>query len=147
MAVKHFRPSKNGRFGIEVDSTAFGNPGPISPVAVASSTVVYPLLTPLRKSYVERIGLNIGTLAAGAGTITVQFFVRNSVGAKNNALTAAFDLKTGTTLTVREVAITASDSNRVVQEGDYLAADIVASSTITTQPANLLAVVELLPQE
>ncbi len=142
MAITHFQP-KAGRYGVQNTHVEFGNAGPISPVAVASSTVVYRTGTPLRKAYVDRIGLLIGTLAAGSAAITAQFFLRNSVGSKNVALTATFDLKTGSTLTVRNVPITATEVQRNVLEGDYLAVDIVAAGTITQQPVDLFAMVEL----
>jgi hypothetical protein len=142
MAINHFQP-RPGRFGTMLTHAEFGNPGPIAPVAVASSTVAYRIATPKSKAYLEKINFLIGTLPTGSGTITAQWFIRNSVGSKSDAQTAATDLKTGSTLTNRAVAFTATENQRYLLDGDYLACDIVASGTITLQPADFLGTVEL----
>jgi hypothetical protein len=146
MANNYFRPLP-GRFGIQVEQSVIGNPGPISPVAVASSTVTYKRGLPVGKYFVEKIGYFIGTLAAGSLAITAQVFRRNSVGAVNQALTAAFDLKAGSINTNLAVAISATEQNRYFAPGDYVAVDLVAAGTITTQPADLFVTVELAVRE
>lgn len=147
MAYKFFRP-KRGRDGVMVDSHGFGNPGALSPVAVASNTVIYRVATSLGKGYIERIGLLCGTLPTGNSTITIQFFRRRASGSVSAALTAAFDLKAGATaLTNTEVPITATENNRYMAEGDYIAYDVVAAGTITQQPVDLVGRVEVLRQE
>ena len=70
-------------------------------------------------------------------------FRRNSSGSVNQALTGTFDLKTGTAAdTVANIPITATDAQRVKQDGDYFAVDIVAAGTITLQPSNLFVTIE-----
>jgi hypothetical protein len=141
MAFNWFRP-RPGRYGIEVITCEYGNPGPILPVAVASSTVIYRNATPRRRLYVESLSVQIGTLATGSSTITIRPFKRNSIGAVSVALAAAFDLKTGTVDNAQAVAVTATDSQRTFQDGDYIAWDIVAAGTITQQPVDLFMVSE-----
>jgi hypothetical protein len=136
MAYNHYKPMP-GRFGTMVEIINGGNPGPIAPVAVASSTVAYKMPGPAGKFYVEKIGLFIGTLATGSAAITVQAFKRNSVGSVSVALTAATDIKAGSINTARNIPITATDAQRTLQVGDYLAFDIVAAGTITLQPSDL----------
>jgi len=141
MAEVHFRP-KPGRFGAQITHLDQGNPGTISPAVGASGTTTYKIATPSRKMYIDHCFYQINTLAAGGAAITGQFFLRNSVGAKSVALTGTFDLKTGSQNTVLKPAITASENQRFVQPGDYLALDIVAAGTVTTQPTDVLYGVE-----
>ena len=146
MAINYFRPLP-GRLGIQVEHVTIGNPGAISPVAVASSTVAYKRAFPYGKYYLEKVSSFIGTLAAGGAAITAQVFKRNSVGALSVALTGTIDLKTGSVNTILPVTITASEANRYFAAGDYLAVDLVAAGTITTQPADLFVTAELAVRE
>lgn len=143
MANNRFAP-KPARFGIETAYLVLGNPGPIAPVAVASSTVTYRIGTPKRRLFVETASVLMGTLPTGSLAITAQVFKRNSVGALNQAITGTFDLKAGVAaLTVALIPITATDAQRSLKEGDYLAVDIVAAGTITQQPVDLFIPVEV----
>lgn len=146
MANNYFRPLP-GRFGVMLEHVSIGNPGPISPVAVASSTVAYKRAFPRGKYFVESVSSFIGTLAAGGAAITAQVFRRNSVGSVSVALTGTIDLKAGSANTVLSVPVTATEQNRYIQPGDYLAVDIVAAGTITTQPADLFVSVEVAVRE
>jgi hypothetical protein len=141
MALNHFRPRAH-RFGTELVQVTVGNPGPISPVAVASSTVIYKAPLARGRYFLEKLSLFIGTLAAGGGTILGQVAKRNSVGSVDVDQTATFDLETGSVNTARALTISATDAQRYFNEGDYLAFDVVASGTITQQPADLFVVAE-----
>lgn len=136
MARNFYQPRAH-RFGTMLIQGGVGNPGPIAPVAVASSTVVYKFANANGRYFLEKLSLFIGTLAAGSAAITAQAFRRNSVGSVSQALSAATDLKTGSVNVARVIAITANEQNRYFQDGDYFAVDIVAAGTITTQPADL----------
>lgn len=143
MAYNRFR-ARPGRYGIDVTHLQMGNPGPIAPVAVASSTVTYRVGSPRRRQYVETVSVLMGTLPTGSAAITAQVFKRNSVGALNQAITGAFDLKAGVAaLTVGNIPITATESQRTLQDGDYYAVDIVAAGTITQQPVDLFVTIEI----
>lgn len=142
MALNYFRPRPH-RIGIETNQVGMGNPGNISPAAVASSTVIYKAPPVNGRYFLEKLSLFIGTLAAGSAAITAQAFKRNSVGSVNVALSAATDLKTGSVNTVRAIAITATEAQRYFNDGDYFAVDVVAAGTITTQPADLFVKAEL----
>lgn len=143
MANNRFAP-KPSRFGIECAYLVHGNPGPLAPVAVASNTVIYRVGTPKRKLYLETVSVHLGTLPTGSAAITAQVFKRNSVGALSQALTGAFDLKAGVAaLTVANIPITATDSQRTTKEGDYFAVDVVAAGTITQQPVDEFIALEV----
>lgn len=142
MALNYFRPRPH-RIGTELNQLHVGNPGPISPVAVASSTVTYKVPPANGRYFLEKLSLFIGTLAAGSLAITAQAFKRNSVGSVNVALSAATDLKAGSVNTVRAIVISATEAQRYFNDGDYLAVDLVAAGTITTQPADLYVKAEL----
>jgi hypothetical protein len=142
MPLNYFRPRPH-RIGTELIQVGIGNPGALSPVAVASSTVIYKFAPANGRYFLEKLSLFIGTLAAGSAAITAQAFRRNSVGSVSQALSAATDLKTGSVNVVRSVAISATEQNRYFQDGDYFAVDIVAAGTITQQPVDLYVKAEL----
>lgn len=143
MANNRFAP-KPGRYGIECAYLQMGNPGALAPVAVASSTVTYRVASPRRKLFAETVSVLMGTLPTGSAAITAQVFKRNSVGALNQAITGAFDLKAGVAaLTVGAIPITATDAQRTMKDTDYLAIDIVAAGTITQQPVDLFITTEV----
>lgn len=148
MAEKHFRP-KPGRFGVMVEGTTTGNTGTLSPTIGGTATTTYRFPTAFRKYYVERCSAQASTLIGSGGAVTGQWFIRNATGAKSVALTATQNLLTAamTANVVLNVPVTATDAQRVVQEGDYLALDIVAAAAITQQPADFFSSVEMLAQE
>lgn len=140
-----FRPTA-GRFGnmLEFATQSIGTGG-TTVANTTTTTVIIP--TPFSKLYVDRLSIAATVAAASAGTVTVQFFKQS--GATKTALTAATSIKndvlTGANAAVYSVAITGADPARLVQQGDCLIADIVASGTVTTQPtAELQAALSLI---
>lgn len=136
---------KPHRSGIMPCLVQLGNPGALSPVAVASDTVTYPVATPFARSFVGRISAQAGIKPAGSSTITATVFKRNATGSVEVALTGAFDLTALVNGTVANVPILSglTQAERSLRAGDYLAVDIVAAGTITTQPSDLYFTVEL----
>ena len=132
-----FRP-KPGNFGqnLTIESVAVGTGG--TSVADTATTSVC-IATPMRK--VQLVGIAINALVAGAstGAITVQAFKRNNSIASpaDVTLTATKSIKSDVITTLQKsytIAITGTDAGTIFQAGDILRIDVVAASTVTTQP-------------
>lgn len=129
-----FRPLP-GRFGnmLEFLDVAIGTGG-TTVADSATTTVVIP--TPNTKSYVDRLSIAASTAAASAGTVTVRVFKQS--GATKTFLMAATSIKsdvvTAATPATYALTITGTDAERLLQPGDCLGCDVVASGTVTTQP-------------
>lgn len=138
---------KAGRFGI---TPVFVTGRQIDAGITASATVKIPVATPFRKLYVEKAGVSAVTLPIGGGAITATLY-KKPVGGTAVALSAAIDLTVAaqTALVVGAVTIlaAATDTQRIVLEGEYLYFDIIAAGTVTTQPAGLVFSIEVLVLE
>lgn len=133
------------RWGIMPVLTVVGNQGNFSPTVAGTATTTVRIPTPFGRAFVGRASAQCRTKVASGGTVTAQLFKRNATGSVNVALTAPFDLKAMTNDVVSNLPIlgTLAPAARNLRAGDYLALDIVASSTISTQPADLYFTVEL----
>lgn len=124
-----------GRFGnlLEFTDATVGTGG--TTIANTATTTII-ISTPFTKCYVDRLSMSATTAAASAGTVTARFFKQS--GATKTFLSAAISLKndviTAATPAVYGIAITGSDTDRLIQPGDCLGCDLVASGTVTTQP-------------
>ena len=128
---------QGGRFGVQLVTTSalVGTIGGTPVVASSTASLIIPV--PYRKS--KLIALSIVGQVAGAavGTMTVQAFRRANTGTPaDKTLTSTADLLTlfATLTKAYNWAITASETNCIFQLGDALRVDMVASSTIATQP-------------
>lgn len=128
-----FRPL-GYRSGVQlvVGSAAIGNGGA---AATPTGTTSVHVAVPREKCKLVSLQILVVTAAAGGGAITAQAFKRAS-GA-STALTATSDL-TATQFTTLDKGyafpITGTDAQTVFQKGDTLRVDVVAASTVTTQP-------------
>lgn len=144
---KRFLPGP-GRLGIHPTLINVGNSGDLAPTVTGSSTVRLRVPTPARKVIVEAVTVQVGTAAAGSGAITAQLFKRAAAtpSSGGTALTSTYDMKSATldTPSAATMSATATAAQRTVQPGEILVIDIVAAGTVTTEPANVSFVVELL---
>ena len=133
-----FRPVSPDRRGTELsaESVAIGTGGRL---ATASATVSYVVPLPRRKVTIKSINVTATVAAAGGGAITVQAF-KVSTGGGAQAITAATSLTNSFLTAVGTFALPLSsglaDGKRLIDggAGDYVRLDIVAASTVTTQP-------------
>jgi hypothetical protein len=105
-------------------STALGTAGPA--LVGTATTNVYVGIPRSKTFFIAGANLTGAVAFAGGSTITAQLF-KNST-----ALTAAADLKAATSGNNIDLAITASDQDRVVAPGDTVYFAIAAATTITT---------------
>ncbi len=137
------RKTKAGRFGTV---PAFFSGKQADAGITASATVVIPVATPRRKTFVERCSVVLQTLPIGSAAITITL-MKKPVASAAIALTAATSLlvATQTALIVAEIALLAAltDSERVVAEGDLLYFNVIAAGTVSTQPVGLVGSVEV----
>lgn len=155
MAYNWFRP-KPDAFG--------GNPvllssGIIAPAGVSSivqsgtTTIMIP--TPTRKLYVRRVSSqqNVvivpGTSTANAGGVGVNLIKLNTGGTATTTISALFALASQTAFVSSAWALASgvTDGARLTAEGDLLAAQIISTTSITTQPTALAINVECLQIE
>lgn len=106
-----------------------------------ATTTVYLAVPAARTFSVESAGFQGPTPAAGATGITAQL-IRNNAGTPVT-LTAAqsikSDVQTGDCI---DCPITATGTNRICNPGDTLRWEVVAATTVTTQP-QLVGVAEI----
>lgn len=138
--LNFFMP-KPGRFGTAVallHGRAQGNIG-------ASGDTEHNFGAVPAKSYISRAVVSAETVPVGAGTVTA---VLRKYDASANAyvtLTSAVDLETLTAKegTALSFLSTLSDAERTLDTGDTLVFLITSSSTISTQPDDLVVNTEL----
>jgi hypothetical protein len=136
-----FRP-KPGRFGVQptLVPVVVGTGG-TSVAGTATTTVVVP--TPRRRCFVESITINGLVAAASTGTVTAQVKKRDASAASDVNLTAATSIESDVITaanTVANVAITGTELQRIVEVGDLLKIDLVASAAVGTQPTATVVV-------
>lgn len=139
-----FLPSA-GRYGVMSVMTEAGNVGALAPVIANGGTTIYRMPTLPRASVVQTLGVQCSTLTASAGAVTAQVFKRNATGALSKALTGTFDLLTANLAVgvVKAIPITATEADRTLKVGDYLAVDVVAAGSVTTQPIDFFVSAEV----
>lgn len=150
MANSHFAPAP-GNFGETYIVTSRTLP---TTTIGASSTVRHYLALPASAVsgfpnlfYFKDASLVVGGSATSsfAGTVTARIVKRNSAGTIT-AMSASTTIATGITLggTVdMTLSSSISDTDRTVRpnSGDTVAVEITASSTVTTQPADVQAAI------
>lgn len=149
-----FRPKVAQRNGIQPVLAHTQLIGTGGTVAVASSTVSVHI--PVGRVKVSILSLAIDALvaAAGGGAITVQVFAVK--GGSATAITAATSLKNDVVTAAGNFALAitstyfdgAGNATRVIDgtSGDFIRVDVVAASTISTQPQAMI-VAELAVKE
>jgi hypothetical protein len=157
MADNSFRPTAP-RYGINA-SFADGNFGGGAVQLVASGTATVPLGNVSRKCYIRAAAVSQFALGTYGGTATIQFFRVTGSGLTTVTLTAAQDI-TGTSQTAKTTFLipllsTLTDPQRIflpyqpavgsnaAVPGDFLYANIVLSSTVSTQPVGGACTIEL----
>ena len=126
-----------GRFGVQLVTTSatVGTIGGTPVVASSTASLIIPV--PFRKCKLLSLAIVGQVAGVAAGTMTVQAFRRANAGTPaDKTLTATANLLTlfATLTKAYNVAITASETDSIFQTGDALRVDMVASSTISTQP-------------
>lgn len=142
---RFFKP-KPGRFGLVLNSASYELSQ--GDVIVASGTKSFYLSVPPGKYTILRCNVFCSATATGSGTITAQFFKHRQLENSDATLTAAFDIKGMTALKRTLVPITTTvEQDLILRDesvsGDSIRVDVVASGTVTAQPANLIFVCEL----
>lgn len=129
-----FRPT-GGLFGniLQATAAAIGTGG----LTIANTATTQGIIpTSFRKLYVDRLFIDALTAAGSAGTVTAQVYKQS--GATRTNLTAATSLKndviTGSVPITLNLAITGNEAARLLQPGDALGVELIASGTVTTQP-------------
>jgi hypothetical protein len=144
---RRFQP-RAPRFGTNISHVEAGNASTLSPAPGASATTIYKIATPYTKCFVDRATVQMGTLPTGSAAVTGQLFIRNAGTSRNDAITSAQDLKTGGGIVINVTfplvfPTTVTDAQRTLQQGDYLALDIVYAGTNTQSPVDFWVTVEL----
>jgi hypothetical protein len=143
---RNFRPLPN-TFGALFNTLAraIGDAGGAALTGTATTTLWLPIPA-ARVFSVESAGMIGNVPAAGGSTVTAQLIKQS--GATATTLTAATSIKsdviTGTNVNAFDWPITGSDSQRTLNgpNGDTLRWEVVAATTVTTQP-QLVAVAEI----
>ena len=133
-----FKP-KPGSFGqmLSVTAVALGTAGGTTIAGSTTTSVILP--KPNEKCYLKSISLSALTAAASAGgTVLAQVFKRDNSGTPaDRILTAATSIEADV-ITVADsnyaVTITGSNAYRVFQKTDACRVDVVAGSSLETQP-------------
>jgi hypothetical protein len=139
---RNFRPLPNN-FGALFNTldVAIGN-GSISLTGTATTTMWVGV--PASRTWgVESAQIQGNIPAAGAGTITAQLILNSLSANADYTQTAATSIKSDVvTSNCVDFPITATGANRTGQPGDTLRWEIVAATTVTTQPT-LVGVAEI----
>ena len=145
MANTHFRPKVPSRFG--------ANPTFVSgAVAATANTTVNTLVpVPKTKCFVSKVTITLSTIGSDSdGTIllTPQIVATDGSTARDLASAVSLELNgVATALVPVAVTITATDGNRVLQEGETLRLKVVNNSAaIDTAPVGYVSF-DLLVQE
>jgi hypothetical protein len=140
---RYFRPKTARRSGVQVAFVSV----PLPTIAGTATTTVR-IPTPFRDCIVDRASVNLSQIGASGGTVlaTVRKHDASSDSEKN--LTSALSLESDGVPVINEAVrfTNLGDEDALLsKEGDTLYCDVVASSTITTQPVGFI-VLELLVQ-
>lgn len=153
MATSDFRPAA-GNFGeVYIASTITLPANPITASGTATHYLPVPAAEVTAANQTEMLYYKGGALTFGgtasstAGTVTAQMFKRDSGGtftAISNTVTIPSGTGAGAILAF-PLLTTATDAHRTIRPnaGDTLVCRIVASSTVSTQPTNVLAAAKL----
>lgn len=139
-----FKP-KAGRFGV---APVFLVGKQLDAGITASATTFIPIASPYRKLYIVRFTVHCETRPAGGAAITATLLHRPGAVALTAAqdITAAFITNVNNSFNI-PLLVAATDTQRILVEGDTLAASVIAAGTVTTQPVGLSFVVEALVLE
>lgn len=147
MPMNWFRP-KADAFGGSPIHLEMDPVGRSARTLVTSGSTTYVLPSPYRKLYVRLASGHCNTLAAGGTTVAVLQKVVGGTGTPV-ALTDGLTIEAMTAKVVSKFVMssTATDADRLKGEADILQVQFINVGGITTQPAELNALVEALQIE
>jgi hypothetical protein len=134
----------NGKYDRSGANLAFAGTRQSANITASSTDKLF-IPTPNRRAAITALGVSVDTVPIGGGTITGIFHKYDASADAAVALNTLTDLETLVTKEGRTVALlsTLTDAQRTLDDGDTIYFEVTSSGTVTTQPTNLCASVEL----